>query len=282
MCCDTERFFVMKRVLMIVLAALMVATMVLGVTSCKTDKKVISVGYTDYPPMNYLGENNELVGFDTELAEAVFTNLGYDEVVFKLIKWENRYTELSSGNVDCLWNGFTANTADEDGVLRADKVDFSYNYMENRQVIVVKADQIAVLEASSADKANMLKDKIGYVEASSAGAGYAEAFEGAIVKEATNQTAAIMQVKSEAAYFAVVDAQLAKSLAGKGDYTDLAIFDPLSSDVEYYAVGFEKGSELTAQVNAQFEALAADGTLMRLAEKYEVATTVITDFSDQK
>jgi polar amino acid transport system substrate-binding protein len=56
----------------------------------------------------------------------------------------------------------------------------------------------------------------------------------------------------------------------------------MSSDVEYYAVGFKKGSELTAQVNAQFEALAADGTIMALAEKYEVATTVITDFSDQK
>lgn len=272
----------MKRILTLVLAALLLCSMTVCFASCGSDKKVISVGYTDYPPMNYLDENNELVGFDTELAKEVFTNLGYDEVVFKLIKWENRYTELSSGNVDCLWNGFTANTADEDGVMRAEKVDFSYNYMENRQVIVVKADQIAVLEASSADKANILKDKIGYVEASSAGAGYAAEFKGAIIKEATKQTDAIMQVKSDAAYFAVVDAQLAKSLAGKGDYADLAIYDALSSDVEYYAVGFEKGSELTAQVNAQFEALAADGTLMALAEKYEVATTVVTDFSDQK
>lgn len=272
----------MKRFLTFVLAALMVATLVLGLGSCATDKKVISVGYTDYPPMNYLDENNELVGFDTELAEAVFKKLGYDEVIFKLIKWENRYTELASGNVDCLWNGFTANTADEDGVMRAEKVDFSYNYMENRQVVVVKASEVAALQASSVPVKQLLKDKIGYVEASSAGAGYAAGFEGAIIKEATKQTDAIMQVKSGAAYFAVVDAQLAKSLAGKGDYADLAIYDAMSSDVEYYAVGFKKGSELTAQVNAQFEALAADGTIMALAEKYEVATTVITDFSDQK
>ena len=54
------------------------------------------------------------------------------------------------------------------------------------------------------------------------------------------------------------------------------------SDVEYYAIGFKKGSELTAQVNAQLEALAADGTIAKLAEKYGVATTAITDFSDQK
>lgn len=272
----------MKRIAALILAALMVASMAFCFASCATDKKVITVGYTDYPPMNYLDENNELVGFDTELAKAVFTNLGYDEVVFKLIKWENRYTDLESGNVDCLWNGFTANTADPDGVMRAEKVDFSYNYMENRQVVVVKASEVATLQASSVPVKELLKDKIGYVEASSAGEGYAAEFEGAIIKQATKQTDAIMQVKSGAAYFAVVDAQLARSLAGKGDYADLAIYDAMSSDVEYYAVGFEKGSELTAQVNAQLEALAADGTIMALAEKYEVATTVITDFSDQK
>jgi len=52
--------------------------------------------------------------------------------------------------------------------------------------------------------------------------------------------------------------------------------------VEFYAIGFKKGSPLTAQVNAQLEALAKDGTLAKLGEKYGVATTVITDFSDQK
>ena len=272
----------MKKIFAMLMAVLMLAVVALGVTSCTTDKKVISVGYTDYPPMNYLDENNELVGFDTELAKAVFEKLGYDEVIFKLIKWENRYTELSSGNVDCLWNGFTANTADPDGVMRAEKVDFSYNYMENRQVVVVQKSSLAELEASSATKNQLLKDKLGYVEASSAGATYAESFEGALVQEATKQMDAIMQVVSNSAYFAIVDAQLAESLVGKGDYSNLAIAAFLTSDVEYYAVGFEKGSELTAQVNEQLEALAADGTIDALAIKYGVENTVLTDFSDQK
>ena len=60
------------------------------------------------------------------------------------------------------------------------------------------------------------------------------------------------------------------------------IVDALSSDVEYYAIGFKKGSELVANVNAQLEALAADGTIATLAEKYGVQNTAITDFSDQK
>ena len=87
---------------------------------------------------------------------------------------------------------------------------------------------------------------------------------------------------SEKIDFAVLDAQLAKSYCGKGDYADIAIVDGLSSDVEYYAIGFEKGSELTSKVNAELEKLAADGTIAALGEKYGVATTVITDFSDQK
>ena len=51
---------------------------------------------------------------------------------------------------------------------------------------------------------------------------------------------------------------------------------------EEYAIGFRKGSELTAKVNGALEELAADGTIAELAEKYGVSTTVITDFSDQK
>ena len=80
----------------------------------------------------------------------------------------------------------------------------------------------------------------------------------------------------------MVDAQLAKSYAGQGDYAELTIVDALSSDVEYYAIGFKKGSDLTAKVNEQLEKLAADGTIAKLAEQYDVATTAITDFSDQK
>lgn len=257
----------------------MCAFCVAAFTACDNAKQdVIVVGYTLVEPLNYLDENNELVGFDTELARLVFENLGYSKVIFKEIKWESKYTDLSSGNIDCIWNGFTANCAEDDGVQRSEKVDFSYNYMENRQVIVVNKSETDV-----AINAEAFNDKIGYVEANSAGATYAEAtFAGAVIKEATKQTDAILQVRSGAAYFAVVDAQLAKSTVGKGDYAELAMLDVLSSDVEYYAVGFKKGSELTAKVNAELEALAENGTVAKLAEKYGVITTVITDFFDQK
>lgn len=262
----------MKKLLAVVMAVLMMAVCFAGCG--ETKKETIVVGYTIYEPMNYLDENGELIGFDTELAKAVFSNLGY-EVIFQEIDWESKYTDLNSNTIDCVWNGFTCNTADDDGVLRSEKVDFSYNYMENRQVIVVKKD-------SGIASAEDLKGKMGVAESGSAGETYANSFEGITFKGFTKQTDCLFEVNAGTADFAVLDAQLAKSYCGKGDYADLVVVDSLSSDVEYYAIGFKKGSELTANVNEQLETLAADGTIAKLAEKYDVANTAITDFFDQK
>ena len=261
----------MKRFLALLLVCVLALTCFVG---CKKEE-TIAVGYTIYEPMNYLDNNGKLVGFDTELAEAVFGNLGY-KVIFREIDWGQKYTDLNSGTIDCVWNGFTCNVKDdEDGIERSKKVDFSYNYMENRQVIVVK-------KSSGITDAAGLKGKMGVAESGSAGETYANSFEGINFKGFLKQTECLTEVKASTADFAVVDAQLAKSYVGKGDYADLTVVDALSSDVEYYAIGFKKGSELTAKVNEQLEKLAEDGTIAKLAKKYGVETTAITDFSDQK
>ena len=257
-----------------IIALLMVVAMLFCFAGCKEEKTVV-VGYTIYEPMNYLDADNKLIGYDTELAEAVFENLGY-KVVFQEIDWNNKYTDLNSGAIDCVWNGFTANTADDDGVLRSEKVDFSYNYMENRQVVVAKKDSGI---AAAAD----LNGKFAAAESGSAGETYAKDFEGVEVKGFTKQTDCLLEVVSGTVDFAVVDAQLAYSYAGKGDYADLTVIEELTSDVEYYAIGFKKGSELKAAVNEQLEKLAADGTMDKLGEKYpKVANSIIKDYADQK
>ena len=274
----------MKKMMTLVLAILMLASLL---TACGTadvptnapadapaNTQTIVVGYTIYEPMNYFDDSGKLIGYDTELAEAVFGNLGY-KVIFQEIDWSSKYTDLNSGTIDCVWNGFTCNTADDDGILRSDKVDFSYNYMENRQVIIAKAD-------SGITSAADLVGKVAAVESGSAGESYAATFDGVNTKGFLKQTDCLFEVNAGTADFAVLDAQLAKSYAGKGDYANIVIIDDLSSDVEYYAIGFKKGSLLTANVNEQLEKLAADGTIAKLAEKYNVANTAITDFSDQK
>ena len=255
------------------LALVLTLVMALSFVGC-AKKPIVTVGYTIYEPMNYKDASGELVGYDTDLAKKVFENLGY-EVLFQEINWDNKYTDLNSGTIDCVWNGFTCNTSDDDGVARADKVDFSYNYMENRQVVIVK-------EGSGIASAADLKGKFGVAESGSAGETYAKSFKDITFKGFTKQTDCLTEVKAGTADFAVLDAQLAKSYCGKGDYADIVIVDELSSDVEYYAIGFKKGSDLTAKVNAELEKLAEDGTIEELAKKYKVENTAIKDFSDQK
>lgn len=264
------------KTLIAVMAIVMAIGMCVGLTACNKDNgEVITVGYTDYEPMNYT-ENGKLVGFDTELAEAVFTELGY-KVVFKEIDWSKKYIDLNAGTISCIWNGFTSNSED-DGKPRSEYVDFSYNYMLNAQAVVIDKKDAATLTGAEA-----FKGKIGYVEAESAGDEYAgKKLAEAIIKTATKQSDAIMQVKSGAASFAVVDYQYANSIVGKGDFENLTMVESLKSEEEFYAIGFKKGSDLTAKVNEVLEKLAKDGTIMKIAEKYNVQTSVITDFSSQK
>ena len=268
----------MKKLIALMLSILVIASCFAGCTptnTTETPQKTVVVGYTIYEPMNYKDDSGKLVGFDTELAEAVFGKLGY-KVLFQEIDWKAKYTDLNAGTIDCVWNGFTCNCADnDDGIQRSEKVDFSYKYMENQQVIVVKADS----EIATAEDLN---GKFGAAEGGSAGESYGEGFEGATIKSFDVQTKCIFEVNAGTVDFAIVDAQLARSYVGKGDYANLKIVDGLSSDVEFYAIGFKKGSALTAEVNAQLEALAADGTIAALAEKYGVSNTAITDFSSQK
>ena len=234
-------------------------------------KGKIVIGITDYAPMNYKEEGStEWTGFDTEFAQKFAEELGV-EVEFIEIDWDSKQMELKSKSIDAVGNGMTIT----DEVKKS--MDVSNAYVKNAQVVVMNKDKVA--DYATADSMKGLKFA---AESGSAGEAYAKEFEGTAFKGFIKQTECLTEIKSGTADFAVVDAQLAKSYVGKGDYADLAIIDDLSSDVEFYAIGFKKGSELTANVNAQLEALAADGTIAAIAEKYGVANTAIKDFADQK
>lgn len=259
-----------------ILALLLVAVLAVGLfASCDTKDSIV-VAYTVYKPMNYHNDNGEFVGFDTDLAKAVFEEkLGY-KVIFKEIDWNQKYFELEAGTIDCIWNGFTANTADADGIQRKEKVDFSYNYMLNKQVVVTtEAIAASVTDFSS------LSGKVGGVEEGSAGDTHLEKLTGSVKKSCASQLDALKELVLGTVDFVVLDEQLATAYIGNGDFADLTIVDQLSGDPEYYAIGFKKGSELTAKVNAALEELAAEGRIDAIATKYNLVTA-ITDFSDQK
>ena len=268
----------MKKLITSLLAIMLILTSSVLLPSCQKtddniDKKTITIGYTDYAPMNYEDENGKLVGFDTELAQKMFEELGF-EVRFKLIEWGNKYSELNSGTIDCIWNGFTANTSDDDGIARSEKVDFSYYYMTNAQCIVKKASDADITSTAG------FEGKTVAYESSSAAQGYVDGItENVNKKGVATQMDALLSVKAGTADFAVVDILLAQSIVGKGDYSTLAINESLELEGEYYAVGFRKGSELTAEINKLFVKYAENGYLSELAAKYGLTNSIITDYT---
>ena len=96
------------------------------------EKGEMIIGITLFAPMNYEDDNQELVGFETEFAEAVCAKLGV-EAKFVEINWNSKEIELNSKNIDCIWNGMTITEE------RLENMSISVPYMENKQVMVSKA-----------------------------------------------------------------------------------------------------------------------------------------------
>lgn len=219
-------------------------------------------GVTIFENMNEKDENGEWTGFETEFAQEVGKLIGM-EVEFQEIDWTQKYNELASGAIDCIWNGFTANSSDN-GIKRSDLVDFTYGYMLNQQCIVINeanAENIKSVEDLAGKKAG--------VEGGSAGESYAATIIGdGTIEKYPAQNKAFIEVKAGAVDFAVMDIVLAKNVCGKGDYSDLMIVEDIVLDSEIYAVGFEKDSELVPMVNTAIKTLFENGKMAELAAKY--------------
>ena len=252
----------MKKLLAIILALVMTVGAVFTMSSCAKDDNTLVCGVTIFKNMNEQNPDGTWTGFESEFAMEVGKIIGM-EVKFQEIDWGEKYNELNSGAIDCIWNGFTANSSDN-GVKRSELVDFSYGYMLNQQCIVVKKDNLANYTSEAS-----LKGKTACAEGTSAGEAYAkEVTDADKVLVATAQIDAFREVKAGAVDFIVVDIILAQNICGQADYADLAIVEAIELDSEIYAIGFKKGSDLTAKVNAAIKELEANGKLMEIARKY--------------
>lgn len=241
-------------------------------TACsKSDVKIIEkkgyfvCGVTYYSPMNYF-DNEEFVGFDTELAQAVASELGL-QVKFQLINWDAKFLELNSGNIDCIWNGFTI---DEE---RKKNVDCSKPYLNNSQCIVVRAEDVALCP----NKEFFIGKKVA-AEAGSPGAYIAKEYSGlSTYINVDAQMKALIEVNSRTVDFAVVDFTLATANVGKGDYASLAIIDNKIAYIEpeEYVVGFRKDSDFTSKVDKVLVKLSQSGKITEIAAKYGLSNAVI-------
>lgn len=220
------------------------------------EKGTLIVGITEFEPMNYRDENDAWTGFDTEFAEAVAAKFGVD-VEFREIEWDNKWIELESGNIDCVWNGMTIT----DEVTQ--NASCTNAYVINAQVVVMAADQLDTYK-----DVESMKDLTFAVESGSAGQEVGEACELNVV-EYTAQSDAVMAVESGKADACIIDLTMANAMTGEGtSYADLGAGLALSS--EEYGIAFRKDSTATDAVNTIIEVLKADGTLPQLAEKYQL------------
>ena len=86
-----------------------------------------------FPPMGFTDENNEIIGFDIDVAQEVCDRMGV-KLVKQPIVWDAKEQDLDSGRIDCIWNGLSVNPS------RAEAMNLSDPYMENEMVFVVPAD----------------------------------------------------------------------------------------------------------------------------------------------
>ena len=137
------------KVLSLALAVGCVASMAGMTTACNKDK-TLKIGYTIYAPMNYTDETTgKFVGFDTEFAEKVCSELGY-KAEFVEIVWETKVVSLQSKEIDCIWNGMTITPS------REAEMCISVPYLYNKQVaVVLKSDAGKYSDVASMKKAIM-------------------------------------------------------------------------------------------------------------------------------
>lgn len=223
-----------------------------------TDGGTLIVGFDqDFPPMGFVGDDGEYTGFDLELAQEVAKRLGL-EYKAQPIAWDSKDMELESGNIDCIWNGFTMTG-------REDDYTWTEPYMANQQVFVVANDSDINSQAD-------LAGKIVEVQADSS----AEA----ALKEAPELTATFKELLTTADYNTAfmdleqgaVDA-IAMDVIVAGYQiqqrnADFKILDDSLSEEEY-GVGFKKGNtELRDKVQSTLEEMAEDGTSQEVSEKW--------------
>ena len=237
--------------------------------SAGTAKKTFTVGFdAGFPPYGFKDDSGEYVGFDLDLAQEVCKREGW-ELVKKPIDWDSKDLELSSGSIDCIWNGFTING-------REDQYTWSEPYVNNTQVLVVT-------EASGIKDAAGLAGKTVLVQADSSALAalqdeskpdniaLAKTFKE--LTQVPDYLTGFMSLDSGAGDAIAMDVGVAEYEISKRDGKYKILDTTLAS--EQYGVGFKLGNtELRDTVQKDLDAMAKDGTLTTIAKKWGIEDAV--------
>ena len=183
-----------------------------------------------FPPMGFRDKDNNIVGFDIDLATEVCARLGL-KLKTQPISWDAKEQELNTGKIDCIWNGLSVDSA------RAAAMNLSDPYLKNRMIFTVKDKSLSNLESAKE-----------------------------IVPFDDNQTA-LMDLDKGGVDAVFLDEIVAKYwiVTNAKDYVVLE--EGLSDEV--YAIGFRKKDQtLRDAVNSTLSAMKADGKFDEISAKW--------------
>ena len=256
-----------KKVLALGLAAVMTAAFVSGCGSNAakdgggSGSKKIVVGLDDnFPPMGFKDENNEIVGFDIDLAKEATKRLGR-EVEFKAIDWSSKEAELKSGRVDVLWNGLDITDKRKENML------FSNPYMDNRQIIFVKKGTTGITDEKSLAGKTVGTQSAGTAEEYMDKSDF---FKKNVkeVKKYPDYVSAFMDLENGR-----VDAVVGDEITGRyymSKHPDkIEAVDTAVGEVSTFGIGFAKDNQaLRDEVQKVLDEMKADGTMAKISEKW--------------
>ena len=243
----------LKRLVAVALIALAVAGLMAG---CEKKASFV-VGLDDeFPPMAFRDENNEIVGFDVDLAKEVGRRLGV-EVTLQPIDWSTKELELNSGRIDLIWNGLTITPQRQQEML------ISRPYLANNQVLMVTA------ASGFTKKADLEGKNVGVQTGSSAEIALAADELGSKVKvtQFSNNVMALQDLKIGRINAVVLDEIVARYYLTKEEGTFVVLEDSLAA--EEYGIAFKKGNtQLHDKVMKALDDMIADGTAAAISEKW--------------
>jgi polar amino acid transport system substrate-binding protein len=223
------------------------------------NKKKFVLGLDDsFPPMGYRNEKNEIVGYDVDLAKEVTKRLGI-QLVLQPIDWNAKEQELSTGEIDCIWNGFTITEE------RKQALTYTPPYLKNAQVIVVKGNS----------PVQTLKDLAGKTAGTQAGSSSVEAIDDAPEFKASLKTVieykdfltALMDLDVGGIDAVVIDLVVANDNINRSGKDFRILKETLGE--EEFGIGFRKGDiALADKVWETLLAMAKDGTVAKIATQW--------------
>ena len=224
-------------------------------------EKVYKMGLDDtFAPLGFRDESGELVGFDIDLATDAAERMGI-ELEFQPIEWSMKESELKSGSIDFIWNGYSITPA------RQEEVAFSTPYLQNRQIIVTLADSDIVNKEDLYDRHITVQAESSALDAINKDEEFVANLENPFVEYATNLEC-FLDVEAGRSDAIVVDEVLARYYMKQNGEEKYAVLEDNFGEEEF-GVGLRKeDTALLEALNKALEEQQEDGTYNEYYNKW--------------